>query len=56
MLLNRYLPHEIECIENYINVSGSVTREELRRTLHIVLAVLGAQTVLPMWQEPAIQL
>lgn len=57
LLLDRYLPAEVQCLERYISGAGPpLTRDQLRRTLHIILAVLGAQTVLPMWKEPAIQL
>lgn len=56
LLLNRYLPPEVQCLEDYISGERLLTRDQLRCSLHIVSAVLCAQTVLPMWKEPAIQL
>lgn len=55
-LLHRYLIPELETLEKYSNGEVTLTREVLRRTLKIVVAMLGSHPVLPLWEEPALEL
>lgn len=52
-LLNRYLIPEINKLNDYINDKVTFKREVMRQKLGIILGCLGAQSVLPIWEEPA---
>lgn len=55
-LVNRYLAPELETLAKYAQGEITLTREYLRRSLRIILAMLAGQTVFPIWDEPALQL
>jgi proteasome activator subunit 4 len=55
-LVSRYLPPELQCIENFIRDDIQLTRGELQRSLGIVNAVLGCISMLPLWDELPIKL
>lgn len=55
-LLNKYLVPELETLTSYAKGETLVSREHLRRSLRIIISVLAAQTVFPVWEEPALQL
>lgn len=55
-LLNKFLLPELETLTKYANGEISFSREYLRRSLRIVVSVLAAQIVFPMWDEPPLQL
>ncbi|KAK5647619.1 hypothetical protein RI129_002511 [Pyrocoelia pectoralis] len=55
-LLNKYLVPELEVLNKYASDEIILERKELRSRLRIVSAILACQSVLPLWNEPAIQL
>lgn len=55
-LINNYLIPELDLLSKYANGELTVTREHLRRSLRIIISILAAQTVFPIWEEPALQL
>lgn len=55
-VVNKYLIPELEKLKKYTEEDLSLSRDDLRRSLKIITSLLGAQTVLPLWKEPAIQL
>lgn len=55
-LMMRYLIPELQNMNDYIDDKVTYTREVMRQKLGIILACFGAQSVLPMWNEPALQL
>lgn len=52
-LVHRYLVPEAKDLDLYARDELELTREETRRKLGIILGCMGAQSVLPLWQEPA---
>lgn len=54
----KYLPIELDRLENHIKgVTGmELEREELHRSLGVLLALMGCKTLLPIWNEPPIHL
>lgn len=52
-LVNRYLVPEMEDLNSFVDDRLTITREVMRRKLGIVVGCLGAQSVLPVWQEKA---
>lgn len=44
---------EISALTDYVEGRKEITRETMRQKLGIVLGCLGAQSVLPIWDEPA---
>lgn len=55
-LLHKYLLPELEMLNKYAKGEQTVTREALRRSLKIIIAILGSLSVLPLWKEPVCQL
>ena len=55
-LINKYLLPEIDKLNKYASGTLTLSREELRRSLKIVISILSSHPVLPIWDEPAIQL
>lgn len=55
-LLNKFLVPELENLMKYSKGEILLSREYLRRSLRIIVSILVAQTVFPMWDEPALQL
>lgn len=56
MLLKKYLVPELEVLNNYVEGKIALERQELRIHLKIVSACLACNSVLPQWEEPALQL
>lgn len=54
--MNKYLVPELEKLEQYSAGELSLSRDDLHRSLKIIISLLGAQAVLPLWKEPALQL
>lgn len=55
-LVSRYLPPELQRIENFIHDEVQLTREELQRSLGILIAMLGCRPMLPLWDELPVKL
>ncbi|KYB26764.1 proteasome activator complex subunit 4 [Tribolium castaneum] len=55
-LINKYLVPEVSKLSKHASGESVLTREELRRSLRIVISILSSHPVLPIWDEPAIQL
>lgn len=55
-IVSKYLPAELMKIQKHINDEKPLTREELLRSLNIILGVLGARFVLPLWEEEPLTL
>lgn len=55
-IMNKYLVPELEKLEKYSAGQLTLTRDDLHRSLKIIISLLGAQSVLPLWKEPALQL
>lgn len=50
-IISKYLPSEIERLQDYINDKLTLTREELHCSLGILIGLLGCGPMLPMWDE-----
>ncbi|KRT85387.1 hypothetical protein AMK59_1215, partial [Oryctes borbonicus] len=55
-IINKYLLPELEKLQKYSTGQVTLTRDDLHRSLKIIISLLGAQSVLPLWKEPALQL
>nr|CAD7425108.1 unnamed protein product [Timema monikensis] len=55
-IVSTYLPEELSTINKYINGDMTLTREELKRSLLIVISLLECKSLLPLWDEPPIKL
>ncbi|XP_026273148.1 proteasome activator complex subunit 4 [Frankliniella occidentalis] len=54
-LINKFLPAEIQTINNFIMDSDKVTKENLQQALRITKSVLECQLLLPFWNESPLQ-
>jgi hypothetical protein len=51
LLLERFLKAELNNLKFWINGQKSLSREELQRSLHIILdCINGAASALPLWK------
>ncbi|CAG9857916.1 unnamed protein product [Phyllotreta striolata] len=50
-LLGKYLLPELEKLENHSKGERALTRQELKRSLKIIISLLSCQPLLPMWEE-----
>lgn len=55
-LLNRYLIPELDRMNAFLTNGLILSREERRRSIGIIISILSAHPLLPIWEEPAIQL
>ncbi|CAG2057001.1 unnamed protein product [Timema podura] len=55
-IVSTYLPEELSTINKYISGDMTLTREELKRSLLIVISLLECKSLLPLWDEPPIKL
>ncbi|KAK9752668.1 Proteasome-substrate-size regulator, mid region [Popillia japonica] len=55
-VMDKYLVPELEKLQTYSTGKLALTRDELHRSLKIIISLLGAQSVLPLWKEPPLQL
>ncbi|XP_022913061.1 proteasome activator complex subunit 4A-like [Onthophagus taurus] len=57
ILIHKYLIPELEKMEKVSNGELILTRDDLRKSLKIVMALLGAQSLMPIWNdEPTLKL
>ncbi|CAH1169598.1 unnamed protein product [Phaedon cochleariae] len=51
-LLEKYLVPELNSLEKHSSGDITMTRQELKQSLKIIISVLSCQPLLPMWDEP----
>ncbi|XP_045481935.1 proteasome activator complex subunit 4-like isoform X2 [Harmonia axyridis] len=56
LIFNTYLIPELDKMENYSSGKIVLSRTELRNSLKIIKAMMAAHTLLPMWDEPPMDL
>lgn len=54
--IDKYLIPEVNKLEDFASGKAILSREELRRSLKIIISTLASHAVLPIWKEPSIQL
>ncbi|XP_018576290.1 proteasome activator complex subunit 4 [Anoplophora glabripennis] len=55
-LLNKYLVPELNKLDSYSSGELTLTRQELKQTLKIIISILSCQPLLPVWEEPVFPL
>lgn len=55
-IVNRYLPLELNLLNNFIDDNVHLTKEELNRSLGIVKAILFANPLMPFWDNEPLDL
>lgn len=55
-LLNKYLVPELNKLDAYSAGDLTLTRQELKQTLKIIISILSCQPLLPVWEEPVFPL
>lgn len=55
-LLNKYLVPELNRIDHFVNGEIELSRQKLQQSLKIITSILSCQPLLPIWDEPAVQL
>ncbi|XP_059471936.1 proteasome activator complex subunit 4-like [Neocloeon triangulifer] len=55
-IVGRYLPPELEKINNFVSGNLTLTRDELQSTLNIMMSILAGRPLLPVWDEEPITL
>ncbi|KAJ8924060.1 hypothetical protein NQ315_006837 [Exocentrus adspersus] len=55
-LLNKYLVPELNKLDAYSTGELTLTRQELKQTLKIIISILSCQPLLPIWEEPVFPL
>ena len=56
ILISRYLPPELEKLNQFIEDKIVLSREQLQCSLGIIIAILGCRSMLPLWNEEPVKL
>lgn len=55
-LVNKYLIPELNKLDFFSCGQCTLTRQEIKQALKIIISILSCQPLLPMWEEEPIQL